>query len=182
MQKCFDTLLSDFRISILDVADSWTSNESWFFWIVIVFFEQIFELKLDKINNISFFDQIHFVHENKDVSDTDLSTKKDMFFSLGHRSVNSWHNQNTCVHLSSSSDHVLDVIDVSRAVYVSIMSRFCFILKSCSIDGNTSGFFFRGFIDFGVFNIFSFLPVGKILGNCGGECCLTVINVSDCTN
>ena len=54
-----------------------------------MFFEEIFELKFNEINNISFFDQIHFVHENEDVSYTDLSTKKDMFFSLGHRSVNS---------------------------------------------------------------------------------------------
>ena len=62
------------------------------------------------------------------------------------------------------------------------MFCFCFILKGCSIDGNTSGFFFRGFIDFGVFNIFGFFFVGKILGNSGGESGLTVINVSDCTN
>jgi hypothetical protein len=147
-----------------------------------VFLKQIFELEFDKVNNVSFFDQIHLVHENEDVIDSDLSTKQHMFFCLGHRSVNRRDDQNTSVHLGSTSDHVFHVINVSRAVYVSIMPCFCFILKSCSIDGDTSGFFFRSFIDFSVLDVFCFLPVSKILGDGRSESSFTVIDVSDCTD
>lgn len=36
-----------------------------------------------------------------------LSSKKNMLLCLWHRAIRCWHDKNTAIHLSSSSDHVL---------------------------------------------------------------------------
>ena len=63
-----------------------------------------------------------------------------------------------------------------------VVSCLCLILKSCSIDGNTSSFFLGSFIDFSVLDVFGFLFVGQILGDGRGEGSFTVIDVSDSTD
>jgi len=62
---------------------------------------------------------------------------------------------------------------------VSIMTCICFVLESGGIDGDTSSFFFRGLIDFAVLDILGFLFGCQVLGDSGGKCCLSVIDVSD---
>lgn len=71
---------------------------------------------------------------------------------------------------------------MSGAVDVGVVAGVGFVLESCGVDGDTSGFFFRGFIDFAVFNVLGFLLVGKILGDCRGEGGFAVIDVSNGTD
>lgn len=47
-----------------------------------------------------------------------LAAEQDVLLGLGHGAVGGGHDQDTCVHLRCSGDHILDVVDVSGAVHV----------------------------------------------------------------
>ncbi len=142
-------------------------------------FEELLELELDKVNHIGFLDKIHLVKEDEDVSDSDLPAEKDMLFGLGHGSVDSGNHEDTCIHLCCSSDHVLDVVDVSWAIDVGVMAGVGLILNSSSVDGDTSGLLFGGLVDLSVLYVLGFCLVGQVLGDGGCEGGLSVIDVAD---
>lgn len=87
MEQSFNTFLSDFGISILNVANSRSSNKGRLFGIIIVLLEQIFELKFDEVDNIGLLDHVHLVHEDQNVIHSDLSAQKHMLFGLGHGTI-----------------------------------------------------------------------------------------------
>ena len=118
-----------------------------------MFFEQFFEFKFDEIDHIGLLDEIHLVEEDEDVSDSDLSAKQDMFFSLRHGSVDSRDNKDTCIHFGCSSDHIFDVVDVSGTVDVSVMASLCLVLQRSSVDSDTSGLLLRCLVDLPVFDV-----------------------------
>ena len=60
-----------------------------------------------------------------------------------------------------------------------VVSLFCFVLEGGSVNGDTSGLLFRGFIDGAIINILGLLLFCQILGDGGGESSLTVIDVTD---
>ena len=125
-----------------------------------MFFEQVSEFKFDEVYDFGFLDEIHFVEEDEDVVDSDLSAKEYVFLGLGHGSVHCGYDEYACVHFGCSCDHVFDVVDVSRAVDVCVVSALSFVLKGSSVDGDTSSFFLWGFVDFAVFDVFGFLASG----------------------
>ena len=45
-----------------------------------------------------------------------------------------------------------------------IVSRLGFVLECCGVDGDSSGLFLGGFIDFGVFDVFGSLLGSEIFG------------------
>ena len=73
--------------------------------------------------------QVALVHVNDDVRYTYLTGKKDVFTCLRHRTVSCGNNQNSAVHLSSTGNHVLNIVSVARAVYVSVVTMFCFRIQ-----------------------------------------------------
>ena len=70
-----------------------------------------------------------------------------MLFCLSHNAVSSSYYKNSAVHLSCSSNHVLNVVSMARAVNVSIMSLVCFVLNVSCGNCNPSFSFFRSFIN-----------------------------------
>ena len=70
-----------------------------------------------------------------------------MFTSLRHRTISSSNYDDSTIHLSSTSYHVLYVVGVTRTVYVSIVTISGFILYVRSINSDTSFFFFRSIIN-----------------------------------
>ena len=84
---------------------------------------------------------VAFVHEYDKIRNTDLAGKKDVFFCLRHRTVGCGNNDDCSVHLSGACDHVFDVVGVTRAVNVSIVTFFSFVFNVRSSDGDTAFFF-----------------------------------------
>src|SRR5690554_611970 len=105
-----------------------------------------------------------------------------MLSGLWHWAICSGYNQDGTVHLGCTSNHVLYIVSVSRAVYVSIVSVLCFILNMRSSNGNSSFSFFRDFVDGIESPGFCCTLLGQHSCN---SCCqgsLAVVNVTNCTN
>ena len=96
--------------------------------------------------------------------------------------VVSSNNDDSSVHLSSTCDHVLDVVSVARAVDVCIVSVVRLILDVSGVDGDSSGLLFRSVVDLVVAQKLVTVLSCAIHCDCGCESCLTVVNVTDGTN
>ena len=85
-----------------------------------MFFEQLFKLIFNKIDHFGVLDHVHLVKEDDDLVDTDLSTEKNVLLGLWHGAIGGGNDKNTSIHLGSTGDHVLDVIDVTGTVDVGL--------------------------------------------------------------
>ena len=106
-----------------------------------------------------------------------------MFSCLWHWTVCCCYYEDSAVHLCCTCDHVLYIVSMSRAVYVSVMSVLCFILNVCCRDSDTSFLFFRSLIDL----IECYLVTKTescVECSCDSCCksCLTVVYVTDRTD
>ena len=57
------------------------------------------------------------------------------------------HYQNRAIHLCGTSDHVLDVVGVTRTVYVCVVTVSRIVFNVRGIDGNTALTLFRSIVD-----------------------------------
>src|SRR5699024_4249434 len=86
-------------------------------------------------------------------------------------------------HLCCSSDHVFNIVCVSRAVNVCIVTIFCFILYVRRRNCDTTFFFLWCTIDLVVSLCLSrtvFLMHHS--SDCSCQCCFTMVNVTECSN
>ena len=70
-----------------------------------------------------------------------------MLVGLRHWTVGCSNYEDCTVHLSSTGNHVLNVICVAWAVYVCIVTVLGLILNVSGVDGDTTLFLFWGVID-----------------------------------
>ena len=105
-----------------------------------------------------------------------------MLLGLSHRAVGSSDNKDSAVHLSSTGDHVLNIVSVSGAVNVSIVTVISLILNVSGVDCNTALSLFRSLIDVRVILELSLTLQRKILGDSSCKSGLTMVNVTDGTN
>lgn len=86
-----------------------------------MFLQELLEFDLNKIDHLSFLDQIHLVEIDQNVLDSDLSAQQHMLIGHGHGSVHRGNHQDTRIHLGCTGDHILDIVDVSRAIDMGIV-------------------------------------------------------------
>ena len=70
-----------------------------------------------------------------------------MLLGLRHWSVSCSYYKNRAVHLSSTGDHVLDVVGVAWAVNVCVVTLLGLVLDVCDRDCDTALTLFRCLID-----------------------------------
>jgi len=109
--------------------------------------------------------KVNLVHEYNNTRYTNLTCKKDVLFRLWHWTVCCGNHKNCTVHLGSTSNHIFNVVSVTWTVNVRVVTRSCLILYVCSVDGDTSFFFFRCTVDFIVLLCLSETFFRKNLGN-----------------
>ena len=102
-----------------------------------------------------------------------------MLTGLGHGAVIGTHYEDGTIHLGSTGDHVLDVICVTGAVHMGIVSFIRFVFHVCGGYRNAPRLFLGGFI-----NLIEGYPggkpfIGQTPGNGRGEGGLAVIYVSN---
>ena len=102
-----------------------------------------------------------------------------MLTSLSHGAVSGSDDQDSAVHLGSTGDHVLDIVGVTRAVHVSIVTVGRLILDVGSVDGDTTLTLLGSLIDGRVVGVLSTALQRQVLGDGSGQSGLTMVDVTD---
>ena len=111
-----------------------------------------------------------------------LAGQEDVFTSLRHGAVSCGYNQNSTIHLGSTGDHVFNIVCVTGAVHVGIVSVFGFVFYVGGVNGNTAFSFFGCSINFCIALHYGTAGFGQAGGDCCGQCGLTMVYVADGTN
>jgi len=67
---------------------------------------------------------------------------------------------------------------MSRAVYMPVMTSFCFVFDVRRVDGNSTGLFFRGLVDLVVVGEFGAAKARENFGDSSSQCGLSVVNMA----
>ncbi len=102
-----------------------------------------------------------------------------MLTGLGHRAIRSRNNQNRTIHLCSTGDHVLNIVSMSRAVNVRIVTVVGLVLNVSGIDRDAALSLLRGLIDHVVSLVFRLAFHCQRLGDRRGQRGFAVVNVTD---
>ena len=153
--------------------------------IELVESEKVTDFHLNEVKHLSVVNKVNLVHEDEDLRYVHLTGEKDVLAGLRHRTVSRGYNEDSTVHLSGTSYHVLNVVSVAWAVYVSIVALLCLVLYVSGVDGDTTLLLFRSIVDLierlylvGVTRD----SLGENLGDCGSQSRLTVVNMADSTD
>src|SRR5450631_151208 len=109
--------------------------------------EQLASLELDELHDLFVVDHVGLVEGDDDVGDADLAGQQDVLLGRWHRAVGGGDDENRTVHLSSTGDHVLDVVGVTRAVDVGVVTRQCLVLDVRDGDRDTALPLLRRLVD-----------------------------------
>src|SRR5258708_708026 len=84
--------------------------------------QQLTHLELDEIHQFGIVDRVDLVQGDDQVRHVDLTREQHVLAGLRHRTVDRGHDENAAVHLRCAGDHVLDVVGVTRAVHVRVVT------------------------------------------------------------
>src|SRR5699024_4291108 len=128
----------------------------------VILVQQLTDFHVYQLKQLFIVNHITFVHEYNDVRYTYLTRQQDVLFCLSHNTVCSSNNQDSSIHLSSTCDHIFNVVSMSWAVNVCIVTFFCLILYVCCRNCDTTFSFFWSFVDiFKVLSCVSWYSVRK---------------------
>ena len=105
-----------------------------------------------------------------------------MFFGLRHRAIRSGNDEDRAIDLGCTGDHVLNIVAVTRHIDMSVVAVGGFIFNMSNVDGDTTGFFFRGVIDLVVSAEISSTQHRAVFGDRSGQSGFTVVNVTHCAH
>ena len=106
----------------------------------IVLRQQFANFHFDEFEQLFVVDEIALVEENHQGRHVHLASQQDVLAGLRHRAVGSRHDEDRPVHLSRTGDHVLNVVGVSRAVDVSVVTRFTLVFNVTRQQSSPSWF------------------------------------------
>ena len=150
--------------------------------------EQLANFHLDELEELLVVDHVALVQEDHDVGHADLTGEQDVLAGLGHRAVGGGDNEDGAVHLSSTRDHVLDVVSVTGAVDVSVVAGIRLVLDVSDGDRDTALALLGSLVDVlerrevGTSGAVRAVVLGQRLGNGGRQGRLTVVDVADGTD
>ena len=161
----------------------------------LVLVEQLTDFHLDELEELGVVDLVALVQENDYIRYVDLTGEQQVLTSLSHGAVGGGDNEDGAVHLSSTGDHVLDIVGVSRAVDVGVVTALDLlaveagavvglVLDVGGVDGDAAGALLGSLV---------YLVVGGVLGGAGvshvqnlgdgrGQGGLAVVDVADGAN
>src|SRR5690554_3142340 len=103
----------------------------------IVSVQQIANFHFDQLKQLLIINHVRLVQEHNDVRNTNLTGQQDVLASLRHGAVSGGANQDRAGQLSSTGDHVLDVVGVAGLVNVSVVMGRLIVIDARGEKGNT---------------------------------------------
>ena len=101
--------------------------------IVVVLREQITSLHINELEHLLILDHIALVDKYDDAGDVHLTSEQDVLTGLRHRTISSGYYEDGTIHLSGTGHHVLDIVGVPGAVYVSIVTSYDVSTALCTL-------------------------------------------------
>ena len=146
--------------------------------------EQFTNFHLNQFKQFLVIDKVTLVQEHNKRWNANLARQQNVLLGLRHRAVGCAHHQNGAVHLRGAGDHVLHIIGVAWAINVRVMAALGFVLNVAGGDSHdlcwiAAAFAFAGLGNGVVRDGLAQTFGGLNCGDCRGESCLTVIDVSD---
>ncbi|MNO98545.1 hypothetical protein D3C76_902930 [compost metagenome] len=111
-----------------------------------------------------------------------MTGQQDVFASLWHRAISCGYNQDSSVHLRCASDHVFNIVGVTRAVYVSVVTVRSFIFNVGSGDCDTTFALFRSFVDLIECDSCATVSFGQYSSDCSSQSRFTMVDVTNSTD
>ena len=143
--------------------------------------QQLANLHLDELDELLVVDHVALVEGDDDGRHAHLAGEQDVLTSLGHRAVGGGDHEDGAVHLGSTSDHVLDVVSVTGAVNVSVVTILGLVLDVSDRDRDAALTLLGSLVDLVERRLLVQLRVLVVqhLGDRRGEGRLAVVDVSD---
>ncbi len=104
----------------------------------LILSKQIPHLKLNQIQQLLIINLISLIHIHNDVRNTNLTSQQHMLTSLRHRTISSRNHQNRTINLSSTRNHVLHIISMTRHINMRIMTILRLILHMRNRNRDTT--------------------------------------------
>ena len=96
--------------------------------VVLVLAEQLANLELDELQDLLVVDHVALVERDDDRRHADLTGEQHVLARLRHRAVGGGDHEDRTVHLGRAGDHVLDVVGVTGAVDVRVVTLLGLVL------------------------------------------------------
>ena len=163
-------------------AEGRTADDGGVVAIILVLVEKFAHIHFHEFEHFLVVHHVALVQVHDDAGNVHLAGQEDVLTGLGHRAVSSSHNDDCAVHLGSTSYHVLNVVGVSRAVYVCIVAVLGFVFNVSGVDGDTTLFFLGGIVDLVEGLNLGETGFGQHCGDGGGQGSFTVVHVTNGTD
>ena len=148
---------------------------------VLVLRQQLAQLQLHQVQQLRVFlgHHVHLVQVDDDRRHADLASQQDVLARLRHRAVRRRHHQDRPVHLGRPGDHVLDVVGVTRAIDVRVVTVVRLVLHVGDRDRDAALALFRRLVDLVVGQELRPALLRQHLGDRRGQRGLAVVDVAD---
>lgn len=168
LEELVNLLDTNIGLAALNGAKGGTHDDGSVVTLEAVAGEKLTHLHLDELQHLLVLNGIDLVDEDDNALNTDLAGEEQVLPSLGHLSVAGGNDNDGAVHGGSTSDHVLDVIGVTRAVDVSVVPVVGGVLDVCGRDGDTTLALLRSLVDGAIVEVGGVALLGLTLGD--GSC------------
>ena len=144
--------------------------------------QKLANFHLDQLEKLFVVQHVALVQEHNDVRNLNLTGQKHVLTRLGHRTVGRGHHQNRAVHLGGTRDHVLDVVRVTRAIHVGVVTAVRLVLHVSRVDRDPASLLLGSLVDVLVIHEGRAVRLGEALRDRGGQRGLAVVNVANRAN
>lgn len=172
LEQLIDLLLADLDALVLEGAQGRAQDDGGLVTLEAVGVEQLTHLHLDELQHLGVLQSVDLVDEDDDLLDTDLTRKQQVLSGLGHLAIGSGDDNDGAIHVGGTRNHVLDVIGVTGAVDVGVVSVLSGVLDVGSGDGDTTLSLFGSLVDRSIVEEACEPLLGLSLCDGGGKCCL----------
>lgn len=169
LKELIDPVNTDVVLAVLNGTESRAHDNGSIVTLKAVGRQQLAHLHLDQLQHLLVLNSIDLVDENDNALDTDLAGQKQVLPGLGHLSVTGSDDDDGAIHGRGTSNHVLDVIGVTRAVDVGVMPVVGGVLDVCGGDGDTTLALLGSLVNGAILEVGGVALLGLTLGDGGCE-------------